>query len=99
MAQTFARRRSAIVYSPRYEIDLGGHIWPTAKYRLIAERLAAERVVDPASFVTPAMCSWEDLALVHTGEYLGKVRTSTLTPDEIATLELPWSPGLPTVSE
>ena len=83
-----------IVYTPRYQFDLGGHIWPTAKYRLIAERLVAERVVDSESFVAPEMCSWEDLALVHTAEYLDKVRTSTLTDDEIAVLELPWLPGI-----
>jgi acetoin utilization deacetylase AcuC-like enzyme len=83
-----------IVYTPRYQFDLGGHIWPTAKYRLIAERLVAERVVDSESFVVPEMCSWEDLALVHTAEYLDKVRTSTLNDDEIAVLELPWLPGI-----
>ena len=83
-----------VVYSPRYEIDLGGHVWPTSKYRRIAERLTAERVVDLRSFVDPAICSWEDLALVHTAEYLEKVRSSTLTEDELAVLELPWIPGI-----
>ena len=84
----------SIVYSSRYEIDLGDHIWPTSKYRRIAERLAAERIVDPSSFVEPVPCSWEDLALVHTAEYLDKVQTSTLTDEEVATLELPWMPGI-----
>jgi len=28
------------VYSERYQIDLGLHVFPTAKYRLIAERLS-----------------------------------------------------------
>jgi len=30
-----------VVYSQQYEFDLRGHIWPTAKYRLVAEREAA----------------------------------------------------------
>lgn len=80
-----------IVYSPRYELDLGGHIWPTAKYRLIAERLVASGLVGKNALVAPAPCSWEDLALVHAEEYLHKVRTGSLSPDEIAKLELPWT--------
>jgi acetoin utilization deacetylase AcuC-like enzyme len=77
------------VYSPRYEVSLPGHIWPTTKYRLIAERLAGR--VDS---IEPVEASWEDLALVHTADYLDKLRTNTLTAEDIATLELPWQPGL-----
>jgi acetoin utilization deacetylase AcuC-like enzyme len=76
-----------IIYSPRYELDLGSHVWPTSKYRLIAERLHGP-------FVEPVPCSWEDLALVHTPEYLHKIRKNTLSGDEIRTLELPWWPEL-----
>jgi acetoin utilization deacetylase AcuC-like enzyme len=83
-----------IVYSSQYEIDLPGHIWPTTKYRRIAERLMSERIVPEASLVPPQSCSWDDLAGAHTHEYLDKVRTESLTPDEIRTLELPWVSGL-----
>jgi acetoin utilization deacetylase AcuC-like enzyme len=83
-----------IVYSPRYDIDLRGHIWPTIKYRLAAERLVAEGIVDATAIVEPEPCSWEDLSLVHATEYLHKVRTGTLTEDELRTLELPWVPEL-----
>ena len=78
-----------VFYSPRYEIQLPGHIWPTSKYRLIAERCPPDSIV--SSF---ARASWDELALVHTAEYLGKLRTNTLEPDDIATLELPWRPQL-----
>ena len=79
-----------VVYSPRYELRLPGHIWPTAKYRLIAERLADLSIV--LIEATPA--SWEDLALVHTGEYLAKIRSNTLSAEEVATMELPWTAEL-----
>lgn len=79
-----------VVYSPRYEIALPGHIWPTAKYRLIAERLPPDAAL---TFVEPRPVSWDDLALVHTAEYLDKLRHGTLTPTEVATLELPWLPA------
>ena len=83
-----------IVYSDRYELDLGGHVWPITKYRLIAQRLTHEHLIHPDSLVEPERCSWEDLALVHTAEYLTKIRDGTLSADEILTMELPWSAEL-----
>lgn len=80
-----------VVYSDRYEIPLPGHIWPTTKYRLIAARLRSNAAI---SVVEPTTASWEDLALVHTAEYLAKLRDNDLTPDDIATMELPWAPGM-----
>jgi acetoin utilization deacetylase AcuC-like enzyme len=78
-----------VVYSPRYEVKLPGHIWPTDKYRLIAERLTSD-----VAWREPREASWDDLALVHTSEYLAKIREDRLTANEIATLELPWHPAL-----
>jgi acetoin utilization deacetylase AcuC-like enzyme len=84
-----------VFYSPQYEVSLPGHVWPTSKYRLIAERLRRGRQGHSALvFVEPAPVSWKDLALVHAPEYLAKLRTDTLTPEDIATLELPWAPGM-----
>jgi acetoin utilization deacetylase AcuC-like enzyme len=84
-----------VFYSPQYEVSLPGHVWPTSKYRLIAERLRPGRQGYSAPvFVEPAPASWKDLALVHAPEYLAKLRTDTLTPEDIATLELPWAPGM-----
>jgi len=83
-----------VFYSPRYEFTLPGHIWPTAKYRLIAQRLESRDRRAGGLISSFAEASWEDLALVHGAEYLAKLRTSTLTPDDIATLELPWVPAL-----
>jgi acetoin utilization deacetylase AcuC-like enzyme len=84
-----------VFYSPHYEVSLPGHVWPTSKYRLIAERLRPGRQAEgDRSFVEPAPASWKDLALVHTPEYLAKLRTDTFTAEDIATLELPWAPGM-----
>jgi acetoin utilization deacetylase AcuC-like enzyme len=83
-----------VFYSSRYEVSLPGHIWPTSKYRLIASRLRQGFGAQAAALVEPAEASWEDLALVHTREYLEKLRSNTLTPDDISTLELPWQPAL-----
>jgi acetoin utilization deacetylase AcuC-like enzyme len=69
-------------------------VWPIAKYRLIAARLVEEGHVQASAFVEPQPCSWEHLALVHTPEYLEKVRHGRLSEDEIRALELPWIPEL-----
>ena len=78
-----------VFYSPRYEVTLPGHVWPTSKHRLIAERLRRDFGV---IFCDPPLASWDELALVHTPEYLAKLRDDTLSSDDIATLELPWRP-------
>ncbi len=80
-----------LVYSPRYHIDIGPHVYPTTKYRLVYEQLRAAGLSGACQGVEPVPASWEDLALVHTREYLAKVRNGTLTPIELAELELPWS--------
>jgi acetoin utilization deacetylase AcuC-like enzyme len=81
-----------VVFSARYEVTLPGHVWPTSKYRLIAERLAAGPQAGALEFVGAAEASWSDLALVHTAEYLNKLRLGTMSADDIALLELPWQP-------
>src|SRR6476660_6996931 len=79
------------VYSDRYQIDLGLHVFPTAKYRLIAERLSQRPDI---TFVEPEPATWAQLALVHTAEYLAKMRDGTLGETEVEQLELPWSAGM-----
>src|SRR5262245_33361527 len=76
------------VYSNRYQIDLGLHVFPTAKYHLIAERLSQRPDI---SVVEPEPATWAELALVHTAEYLAKMRDGTLGETEVEQLELPWS--------
>jgi acetoin utilization deacetylase AcuC-like enzyme len=79
------------VYSDRYHIDLGLHVFPTAKYRLIAERLSQRPDI---TFVEPDPATWAQLALVHTAEYLAKMRDGTLGETELDQLEMPWSAGM-----
>jgi len=79
------------VYSPRYHIDIGLHVFPTAKYQKVHARLVESGVISPADVVEPDPAEWEELALVHTGEYLDKLREGSLTEEDIAILQLPWS--------
>lgn len=81
-----------LVVSPRYHLDIGPHVWPTAKYDLVRRRLLADGRVYPEHLAEPEPAPWEDLALVHTGDYLDNVRTGRLTHDDLVRLELPFSP-------
>jgi acetoin utilization deacetylase AcuC-like enzyme len=83
-----------VVYSDRYQVDIGPHVFPTQKYRLVYEQLLASGVIAPADIVEPEEASWDELALVHTRDYLRKVTEGTLSAAEIAELELPWSEAM-----
>ena len=83
-----------VVYSARYHIDIGPHVFPTRKYPLVHARLVESGVIEPSDVVEPAPASWDDLSRVHTAEYLSKMRDGTLSATEAAQLELPWSSGL-----
>jgi acetoin utilization deacetylase AcuC-like enzyme len=80
-----------VVYSPRYRIDIGAHVFPTLKYSLIHAALLERGVITPADTLEPEPATWEQLALVHTTEYLDKMRTGTMSEEDVNQLELPWS--------
>ncbi|HKW41003.1 MAG TPA: histone deacetylase [Gemmatimonadales bacterium] len=83
-----------IVWHAAYEVDIGPHPFPTRKYRLIRERLLAEGSVTPADLIVPAPASDEQVALVHTTEYIRKIKTGTLSGEELLVLEVPFSRAL-----
>jgi len=82
---------SKIVYSARYHVDIGPHVFPTRKYQLVYARAIETGVIQPSDVVEPPPARWDELELVHTSEYLTKIRDGTLTQEELAQLELPWS--------
>jgi acetoin utilization deacetylase AcuC-like enzyme len=82
---------SSFVYSARYHIDIGPHVFPTRKYQLVHARLLETGLVSAADVVEPYPATWDDLALVHTHSYLHAMREGTLGPGDVAQLELPWS--------
>jgi len=83
-----------LVYSPGYFLPIGEHVFPAEKYRLVHDRLLEEGIAHPEDFVTPAPASDDDILLVHTRDYVHKLRTGTLTASEELQLEVPYSPEL-----
>jgi acetoin utilization deacetylase AcuC-like enzyme len=82
-----------IVYAARYHIDIGLHVFPTEKYARVAGRFLGDGP-RPAAVVEPEPATWQQLALVHTADYLARMRDGTMTPEEVEQLELPWSTAM-----
>jgi acetoin utilization deacetylase AcuC-like enzyme len=51
-------------------------------------------VADPSDFLEPSAASDEDVLLVHTPEYVHKLKTGTLSAQEEMQMEVPYSPQL-----
>jgi len=78
-----------LLYSTRYAIDIGPHIFPTEKYQRIYDRWRARTHSNLDCVVEPEPVTWDQLGLVHTSAYLDKVQTLTLSSAELRELELP----------
>jgi acetoin utilization deacetylase AcuC-like enzyme len=83
-----------LIYTDDYFLPIGQHVFPAQKYRLIHDRLLETGVASQEDFVIPMPASDEDILRVHTREYVQKLTTGTLTPQEEMQLELPYSPEL-----
>jgi len=83
-----------LIYSAQYDLNLGNHVFPSIKYRLIREKLLRDQIVGPQDFVEPPAAAEDDIALVHTREYIRKLQAGKLSYLEILRLEIPYSPEL-----
>jgi len=83
-----------IVFTDGYDLHLGNHVFPSAKYKLTRDKLLADGVAVPSDFVEPEPASDDDVALVHHSDYIQKLQRGTLTFAEILRLEIPYSPEL-----
>ncbi len=80
-----------LVYHPGYDLNLGEHVFPARKYRLIYNRLLAERFAAPSDFVAPKPASDDDVLRVHDPGWVRRLKAGTLTEPEILKLEIPYS--------
>jgi acetoin utilization deacetylase AcuC-like enzyme len=80
-----------LVYHPRYDLNLGAHVFPSQKYRLVRERLLADGVASPDDFLAPEPITDEQVLLVHDPGWVDRLKTGTLGYAELVRLEIPWS--------
>jgi len=83
-----------LVYHERYDLNLGAHVFPSQKFRLIYEMLLREDIATREDFLRPNPASDEDLLRVHTSDWVHKLKTGTLTASEVMKLEVPYSKEL-----
>jgi len=83
-----------LVYSDDYYLPIGSHVFPAEKYKLVHDRLLASGRAEPSDFVAPRPATDEDVLLVHTPQYVHKLKTGTLNAREELELEVPYSPEL-----
>lgn len=80
-----------LIYHEGYDLNLGAHVFPSQKFRLICETLLAEKLADPTDFLRPEPATDEDILRVHHADYVRKLKTGTLRVEEILRLEIPYS--------
>jgi acetoin utilization deacetylase AcuC-like enzyme len=61
---------------------------------LVHKRLLREKIADETDFVEPSPASDSDVLLVHTPEYVRKLKTGALSYTEELQMEVPYSPEL-----
>src|SRR6266478_5652842 len=83
-----------LVYSDGYYLPIGSHVFPAEKYQRIHKRLIESGVADAKDFVAPQPASDQDILLVHTPQYVHKLKTGTLSAREELEMEIPYSPEL-----
>jgi acetoin utilization deacetylase AcuC-like enzyme len=83
-----------LVYSDDYYLPIGSHVFPAEKYKCIHDRLLASGIAAPSDFVVPRPATDQDVLLVHTPQYVEKLKTGTLSALEELELEVPYSPEL-----
>jgi acetoin utilization deacetylase AcuC-like enzyme len=83
-----------LIYSDGYYLPIGEHVFPAEKYKRIRDRLLADGVAEANDFLEPKPATDQDILLVHTQEYVHKLKTGMLSPREQMELEVPFSPQL-----
>jgi len=83
-----------LIYHPGYDLNLGAHVFPSQKYRLIHDALLDEGTADPADFVEPETATDDDVLLVHGHGWVERLRSGTLSIQQLMTLEIPYSEAM-----
>jgi len=83
-----------LIYTDEYYLPIGSHVFPAEKYGRVHKRLLETGIAEPKDFVAPQPASDQDILLVHTPQYVQKLKTGTLSAREELEMEIPYSPEL-----
>jgi acetoin utilization deacetylase AcuC-like enzyme len=71
-----------------------GHRFPIEKYALLRDAVIAEGLVPASRVHEPERATLEELARVHTRDYIDRFTSGGLSDAELRQLGFPWSPAL-----
>src|SRR6202163_3337165 len=80
-----------VVYHPRYDLNLGPHVFPSQKFKMVHDALLEAGIADGNDFLVPEAAADEDVLRVHTPAYVQKLQSDSLTLSERMKLEIPVS--------
>jgi acetoin utilization deacetylase AcuC-like enzyme len=80
-----------LVYHEGYDLNLGAHVFPSCKYRMIRDRMLQEGFATTADIVQPEAASDEDILRVHDAAWVMRLKSGTLSFLELHQLEIPYS--------
>jgi acetoin utilization deacetylase AcuC-like enzyme len=80
-----------VVYHPRYDLNLGPHVFPSQKFKMVHDALLEEGLASADDFIRPEPAADEDVLRVHTPAWVKKLQTDSLTLSERMKLEIPLS--------
>lgn len=83
-----------LVYHDGYDLNLGSHVFPSRKYRMIRDQMLAEGFAVPEDFVRPEPARDEDVLRVHDEGWVNRLKTGALSFLEMRQLEIPYSRGM-----
>jgi len=83
-----------LIYHDGYDLNLGAHVFPSQKYRMIRDKLLEDGVATQDDFLAPQPATDEDVLRVHSQEYVYKLKNGSLGRTEEMRLEVPYSKKL-----
>lgn len=81
-----------LVYSEKYFLPIGEHVFRADKYRMVRELLLQQHAADESDFISPQPASEADVLLVHSPLYVSKLMEGSLSAREELEMEIPYSP-------
>ena len=84
----------AVVHSDGYFADIGVHVFPMRKFRLIREEIVRRGLLADSDVLAPKPATPEQILRVHDRAYVDKLIHGALSVLEEALLELPYSKQL-----
>lgn len=84
----------AVVHSDGYFADIGVHVFPMRKFRLLREEIVRRGLLADSDILVPQPATPEQVLRVHDRAYVDKLTLGRLSVLEEALLELPYSKQL-----